>query len=65
MATLYNVKSHTINYHLKKIFTDSELEENSVIRNFRLTSKDGKSYNTKHYNLSAIIFCDPEPQFWG
>lgn len=55
MGTLYNVETQTINYHLKKIFTDSELEENSVIRNFRITALDGKNYNTKHYNLSAII----------
>ena len=39
----------------KKIFSDNELEENSVTRNFRITAKDGKNYNTKHYNLSAII----------
>ena len=45
----------TVNYHLKKIFTDSELQEDSVIRNFRITAADGKNYNTKHYNLSAII----------
>ena len=55
MGTLYNVETHTINYHLKKIFSDSELEENSVIRKFRITANDGKNYNTKHYNLSAII----------
>ena len=55
MATLYDVDVRTINYHLKKIFSDSELEENSVIRNFRITAKDGKNYNTNHYNLSAII----------
>ena len=55
MSTLYNVETHTINYHLKKIFTDNELEENAVIRNFRITAQDGKNYNTKHYNLSAII----------
>jgi hypothetical protein len=55
MAVLYDVETHTINYHLKKIFSDSELEENSVIRNFRITAKDGKNYNTQHYNLSAII----------
>ena len=48
MGTLYNVETQTINYHLKKIFTDSELEENSVIRNFRITAADGKNYNTKH-----------------
>uniref|UniRef100_UPI0026F31A10 virulence RhuM family protein n=1 Tax=Acetobacterium wieringae TaxID=52694 RepID=UPI0026F31A10 len=37
------------------IFAVNELMENSVIRNFRITGSDGKSYNTKHYNLSAII----------
>jgi hypothetical protein len=55
MGVLYNVETHTVNYHLKKIFQDSELEENSVIRNFRITAQDGKNYNTQHYNLSAII----------
>ncbi len=55
LGTLYDVETNTINYHLKKIFSDSELEEDSVIRNFRITAKDGKSYNTKHYNLAAII----------
>jgi hypothetical protein len=55
IATLYKVETHTVNYHLKKIFTDSELQEDSVIRNFRITAADGKTYNTKHYNLSAII----------
>ncbi|MCF6344860.1 MAG: virulence RhuM family protein [Thiomicrorhabdus sp.] len=55
IGVLYDVETHTINYHLKKMFTDSELEEDAVIRDFRITAKDGKSYNTKHYNLSAII----------
>jgi hypothetical protein len=55
LAVLYDVDVRTINYHLKKIFNDSELEENSVIRNFRITAADGKNYNTKHYNLAAII----------
>ena len=55
MATLYDVETHTINYHLKKIFSDSELQEVAVIRNFRITAVDGKSYDTKHYNLAAII----------
>ena len=54
MGTLYEVETHTVNYHLKKIFTDSELEENSVIRNFRITALDGKNYNIRHYNLSAL-----------
>lgn len=55
MGTLYSVETHTVNYHLKKIFLDSELEENSVVRKFRITALDGKNYNTQHYNLSAII----------
>ena len=55
MGVLYDVETHTINYHLKKIFADNELIENPVIRNFRITGSDGKNYNTKHYNLSAII----------
>ena len=34
---------------------DDELQEDSVVRNFRITAPDGKNYDTKHYNLSAII----------
>lgn len=55
LATLYDVETHTINYHIKKIFADSELQESAVIRNYRITASDGKSYNTKHYNLQMII----------
>ena len=55
MGVLYDVNVRTVNEHLKKIFADSELQENSVIRNFRITASDGKHYNTNHYNLSAII----------
>jgi hypothetical protein len=55
MGLLYDVETHTINYHLKKIFSDQELQENSVIRNFRITAADGKPYDTLHYNLAAII----------
>ena len=55
MGRLYNVETHTVNYHLKKIFSDGELDEKAVIRKFRITAADGKSYNTNHYNLAAII----------
>jgi len=55
MGVLYDVETHTINYHLKKVFADSELEEDSVIRDFRITAKDGKNYHTKHYKLTATI----------
>jgi hypothetical protein len=55
MGMLYDVNVGTVNEHLKKIFTDSELEEASVIRKFRITAADGKNYNTQHYSLPAII----------
>ncbi len=55
MATLYDVDVRTINYHLKKVFEDNELQQDSVIRKFRITAADGKGYDTKHYNLAAII----------
>ena len=40
MGVLYDVETHTINYHLKKVFSDNELDEDSVIRNFRITAAD-------------------------
>jgi len=55
LAVLYDVNVRTVNEHLKKIFADSELQEEAVIRKFRITASDGKNYNTNHYNLSAII----------
>ena len=55
MATLYDVETNTINYHIKKIFEDSELQEDSVIRKFRITAPDGKNYNANHYSLEMII----------
>jgi hypothetical protein len=44
MGLLYDVETHTINYHLKKVFADCELQEDSVIRKFRITAADGKTY---------------------
>jgi hypothetical protein len=55
MGVLYDVNVRTVNEHLKKIFADSELQEDSVVRKFRITASDGKSYNTLHYQLPAII----------
>jgi hypothetical protein len=46
MGTLYSVETHTVNYHLKKIFSDNELDENSVVRNFLITANSGKAYQT-------------------
>ena len=58
MAALYDVTLPTVNEHIKKIFSDGELSEDSVIRKFRITASDGKSYNTNHYNLQMIIAVD-------
>ncbi len=55
MGVLYDVNVRTVNEHLKKLFADSELEEDSVIRKFRITASDGKNYKTLHYKLPAII----------
>lgn len=55
MAELFAVDVRTISEHLKNIFKSEELTENSVIRKFRITATDGKSYDTQHYNLDAII----------
>lgn len=55
MGALYDVETNTINYHLKKVFGDSELEETSVIRKFRITAADGKKYDTQYYKLQAKI----------
>lgn len=55
MGQLYDVNVRTVNEHLKKIFADSELQQDAVIRKFRITAADGKIYNTQHYNLPAII----------
>ncbi len=55
MGQLFGVETNTINYHLKEIFKNRELEEKSVIRKIRITADDGKKYLTNFYNLDAII----------
>jgi hypothetical protein len=55
MSRLYGVAVNTISEHLKNIFITEELNENSVVRNFRTTASDGKEYNINFYNLDAII----------
>ena len=58
MATLYDVDVRTINEHIKKIYSDSELEEDSTVRNFRIVQTEGTrqvTRNTKHYSLQMII----------
>ena len=58
LATVYGVELNTINYHIKKIYEDKELIEDSTIRNFRIVQKEGNrevSRNIAHYNLQMII----------
>ena len=55
IAQLFDKGRTTITEHLKNIFESEELDEKSVCREFRHTANDGKTYNTKYYNLDAII----------
>jgi hypothetical protein len=54
MAELFEKDRSVITKHLKNIFNEGELTENSVCANFAHTADDGKTYNTKYYNLRAI-----------
>lgn len=55
MAELFDKDVRTINEHIKNVFFEGELAENSVIRKFRITASDGKMYTTNFYNLDIII----------
>ena len=55
MVELFQSSKANISEHIKHIFDEGELDEDSVVRNFRTTAADGKSYNVKHYNLDVII----------
>jgi len=55
IAELFGKGQSTITEHLCNIFAETELDEDSVCREFRHTGSDGKSYQTKFYNLNAII----------
>jgi len=55
MSELFGVDVRTVNEHLRNIFESGELSEEAVIRKFRITAADGKSYLTKLYNLDAVI----------
>jgi len=55
LVELYQTSKSNISEHIKHIFEERELEENSVVRKFRTTASDGKNYNVVHYNLDMII----------
>ena len=55
MSKVFDCSTDNISLHLKNIFKDNELNENSVIEDSSITASDGKKYKTKIYNLDAII----------
>ena len=55
LVQLYQTSKSNVSEHIKHIFEEGELEENAVVRKFRTTAADGKSYNTTYYNLDMII----------
>ena len=55
LCDLYQTSKSNISEHIKHIFEEEELEENSVVRKFRTTASDGKKYLTTYYNLDMII----------
>ena len=55
LCELYQTSKSNISEHIKHIFEEGELEEDSVVRKFRTTGADGKNYNITHYNLDMII----------
>ncbi|OQC38168.1 MAG: hypothetical protein BWX63_00455 [Bacteroidetes bacterium ADurb.Bin041] len=55
ICELFQKSKATVSEHIKNIFEEGELEENSVVRNFRTTASDGKNYDTNFYNLDVII----------
>ena len=55
LAQLFAKNKRTISEHIRNLFKEGELEESAVVRNFRTTASDGKSYDTQHYNLDVII----------
>lgn len=55
LCELFQKSKATISEHIKNVFKEGELNENSVVRNFRTTAADGKNYDTNYYNLDVII----------
>lgn len=55
IAKLFGVERSVVTKHLKNVFADKEIDENSVCANFAQTADDGKTYNYKFYGLKAVI----------
>lgn len=61
MSELFQKDVRTINEHILNVFAGGELSPESVIRKFRITAADGKTYETQHYNLDVIISVARDP----
>lgn len=55
LMDLFGKAKSNISEHLKNMFEEDELDEHSVVRNFRITAADGKDYQTNHYNVNVVI----------
>ncbi len=55
MAELFQKDVRTVNEHVQNVFAEGELTPDSVVRKFRITAADGKSYATQHYRLEMIL----------
>ena len=55
LAELFDTSRPNVTMHIKNIFEEQELNDDSVCKDFLHTASDGKKYNTKHYNLDLII----------
>ena len=56
LCELFQKSKATISEHIKNVFEEGELNENSVVRNFRTTATDGKNYDTTYYNSTDVNF---------
>jgi len=55
MVSLFDKSKKTISEHINNVFKEGELEQDQVVRKFRTTASDGKTYQVNHYNLDVII----------
>jgi hypothetical protein len=55
MAALFDTTKQNVGQHVRNVFSDGELQESAVVKDFFTTATDGKQYNTRHYNLDVII----------
>jgi len=63
LTDLFGKAKCTISEHIKHIFEDGELNENSVVRFFRTTAADGKQYEVAHYDLDRVLTLAVPPIF--